>query len=453
MREIEHGSSLFLLYGDTGVGKSRLLDQLVTRRLAEHNCHSLDFEQSDNTDMDEAFGKLAREASQGDVIVVDHFESASNRAQDQIFKSWLTDGRDKNLNVIIVAISTSFNAFRQLAQQYQVEARSFQLMPCSTAEVESYLQFRLFPDDAFGELNMPSAVKKQVRQSNGVLARINEIIERDGDSISLGSARERNLLSRSAPVIGFLTLILAIAGFYYYQQIIPVSSPSIVSDVEEAKSDETDPQSEDDQTVEEAEMVDEPESMKNVEVDNNVENTDVVEAPISEITQTEITEPEIAEAELVKPEIAEPQISEPVEVVATETVEPASTIPDADVADNSGIDWFQKLLITSLDWIKQGDQQRGTIQVMSIGFDRFDQSAYRTYLDELTGAGIDTSQVRIFKTRAGTQEVYSIIFGEFEDRREANRQIQSLPEVIGADSPIPRSTGSINREIEQFAEP
>ena len=422
VREVGHGSSLFLLYGDGGVGKSSLLNQLVATRLREYSCHSIDFAQIDKGDMAEGFERLARAAKQGDVITVDHFESASNRAQDQIFKSWLTEGRDKNLNIIIVATSTSFNAFRQLAQQYQVEAKSFQLMPCSTTEVESYLQFRLFPDEAFDGLSMPSALKKQIRQCNGVLARLNEIIEREGDSIRPGNAQECSSINRSTLALGLLAIVIIISGLIYYHQPGSISTSSADNPIPDPVGEVADV------------VAHEPEVVKYIEVE------DVIEAD----TTSDIPEPDQIEIELtdvIKEESIVETVTEEPEVPVTEPEpEPAQT------------DWFQQLLDNNLDWVKQGDQQRGTIQIMSIGFDRFDQSAYQGYLDRLSANNIDIDQVRIYKTRAGSQVVYSIIYGEYEDRREAGRQIQSLPDVIGADSPIPRTTGSIAREIERLAE-
>jgi len=440
VREISLASSLFLLYGDTGVGKTRLLNQLATKRLADYNCHNIDFAQNNQSDMANVFEQVARDAKPGDVIMVDHFEAASNRAQDQIFKSWLTDGRDKKLNIIIAAISTSFNAFRQLAQQYQVEARSFQLMPCSTAEVESYLHFRLYPDEALGELNIPSALRTQIRSSNGVIASLNKIIERDGDSISLGITQERRSRSPVFLVIGLLTIILAVAGYFYFQQIKPEPSPGKASDAELAKVDEAESPSEEKQLTNGVEIAVELTSTQNLEEGGSVENTDAVKMSEVEGNQTQESHTETGEQITTNP------IDTTEENSNTESV---ATTLDAEVMEQPRGDWFQNKLRNTLDWIRQGDQQRATIQLMSIGFDSFNESAFQAYLNKLTTAGIDINQVRVFKTRAAGQEIYSIIYGEFDNRQEANQQIQSLPEALGADSPIPRSAGSIAREIER----
>jgi len=439
VREIGHGSSLFLLFGDTGVGKSRLLHELIATRLREHNCHTIDFAQSNMDDMAEAFENLASKAGQGDVIAVDHFESASNRAQDQIFKSWQTEGRDKDLNIIIVATSTSFNAFRQLAQQYQVEAKSFQLMPCSTAEVESYLQFRLFPDEASTGLVIPSALKKQIRQGNGVFARLNAIIEREGDSIHPGNAREHSSTNRPAIALGFLAIAIIISGLIFFHQPGLILSPDIVTDMDPGKVDKIILVPVEKQPGDLVEIPAEPEMPTIIEVEESVD------------LDSETDTPKTNQAEL---EIVETGQQE--NLAVTENLEVAVTEPEPDQEQEPEpvqTDWFQQLLDHNLGWIKQGDKQRGTIQIMTIGFDSFNQSAYQAYLDRLSASNIDTDQVRIFRTSAANQVVYSIIYGEYESRREAGQQIQSLPEAIGAASPIPRTTGSIVREIERLENP
>ncbi|MCH8106520.1 MAG: hypothetical protein IIC58_13625 [Proteobacteria bacterium] len=108
-REISRSSSVFLLFGDALVGKSRVLNELAHRHFSENVIHRIDFytdkapadeenissDQSSN-DMDKEIQQLAQHASRQDLIIFDHFESASNKARHQVFQSWVTDGLDKN---------------------------------------------------------------------------------------------------------------------------------------------------------------------------------------------------------------------------------------------------------------------------------------------------------------------------------------------------------------------
>ncbi|MCP4492562.1 MAG: ATP-binding protein [Gammaproteobacteria bacterium] len=360
LREISCGSTLFLLYGDTGVGKTSLLKQLTTQRLTEMTCHWIDFSESDDA---EALQRIAELANAGDVIIVDHFDSASNRAQHQIFKSWSTEGRDKALNMIVSTTSSSFSIFRQLAQQYQVEAQSFQLMPCRAEEVESYLQFALFPDASFGQLEISPAVRKQIRNARGVFAKLNEIIGREADAFRLEAGEHKLPVMSVGLISGLFLLVLIGAGLVYYFYPLPPA-------------------------------------------------------------RLESNKPEVVASAEVVEESAQRVIIE--------------------------IDWFQRILDQSIEWVKQEGAERGTIQIMTVGYERFDKAAFRIYLDGLQAKDVDIDKIKVFITLAGLRVVYSITYGEYLSRREASRQIAALSEALGADSPIPRTAGGIAGEITQL---
>ena len=109
-RETSRSSSIYLLYGDALVGKSRLLDELARRHFSGNVVHRIDFNigkkqaDEDNDSVEESANKmagkiqrLAQEACDRDIIIVDHFEAASNTARHQVFQSWATDGLDKKI--------------------------------------------------------------------------------------------------------------------------------------------------------------------------------------------------------------------------------------------------------------------------------------------------------------------------------------------------------------------
>lgn len=406
VREINRASSMFLLYGNDGVGKSRLLQQLTSQRLSEFNVHWIDFGQpneSGDGDMAVQVERAAEAASHGDIIVLDHFEKASNKAQHQIFQSWSTEGKDKNLNVIVATGNDGFKPFRQLAQQFQTEARSFQLMPCSLDEAEAYLQYSIFPDQPLGELNIARLIKNRIRGANGVFSRLNEIILRDADSISIKSEKPVSALMRTRFSIGILALILLLIAMVYWQGI----------------SEQT------------------------------------IEMPGSEVVavdkvDTEI-EDEVEKAPAVKqePALPEPIVEEAVtdEVVVESKISENNVLAKTDPDNNN---WLQTLQKTSLEWIKRSDQQRGTIQVMSIGLDNFNPTSFQEYVAQLESKEVDISQIRMFQTLAGEKIVYSIFYGEYESRREAGRQIKNIPDALRANSPIPRTLGRIAEEIGRF---
>ncbi|MDH5355493.1 MAG: hypothetical protein OEY09_13690, partial [Gammaproteobacteria bacterium] len=148
---------------------------------------------------------------------------------------------------------------------------------------------------------------------------------------------------------------------------------------------------------------------------------------------------------------SEPEKTEvPVEITI-EKVETNEVLPKRAV-DNSPVDPFEALLEASLEWIEQSDKTRGTIQVMTIGFDKFVPATFLEYLAQLESYEVDVKQIRVFPSMAGGKVVYSIFYGEYESHREAGLGIKNLPEALRANSPISRTIGSIAKQIARFQE-
>ena len=227
VREIEDTSSLFLLYGDESVGKSWLLRELTSRRFKPGKFHWLDFKNNNAGSVVKAkaarsslarsapdASKLMEKAGEGELIVVDHFELASNKAQHALFQSWATDGKDKKLNLIIAANSESFNEVRQLAQKNHVEIKSFQLLPSSREEVEAFISFLLFPDNPLRPLSFTSEVSRQIKNCNGVIGNVARVAAQQQDLITqkIESKPER----KNGLVVGLVLGLLIIMVLAYW---------------------------------------------------------------------------------------------------------------------------------------------------------------------------------------------------------------------------------------------
>ncbi len=266
-RELNEGASLFLLYGEDGVGKTRLLEELGYTRLAERAIFWLDLEsgeQGDETRMDRSteVEALFAAAGKGDIIIADHFEAALKKTRHQLFLSWSTDGIDKQLNLIIASSIEGFNELRQLSQQYQVRVESFQQMPFSEDEVRSFLGFYLFPDNPVGKLSIPSPLRKQIAAAKGNVGRVIEIVERDGDQIQSAAPVEQTESVRQGSRVIFAALLLfvlavGIGWYLYFEPRMTEPAPAIVFSTETdattpAPADEPEPEAQ-------AEVVAEPE--------------------------------------------------------------------------------------------------------------------------------------------------------------------------------------------------
>jgi septal ring-binding cell division protein DamX len=141
----------------------------------------------------------------------------------------------------------------------------------------------------------------------------------------------------------------------------------------------------------------------------------------------------------------------PVEPGPTEQSIAETTLLEDLLADNTTqySSRFQHELANSLDWIEQNDKGRATIQLMLLGFAEFTENTYYDYIDRLKRRDIDLSRIKIYPTVINDIVVYGVIYGEYENRVEAKRQIQNLPEALEADRPIPRTFGGIWSEITQ----
>ena len=394
VREIDRGSALFILYGEAGVGKSRLLVKLKNDRLAHKSVQFIDFKADSQVVSSQQINDICDTAAESEVIIFDHFESASNKSQQQIFDNWSTDGRDKKLNFIICCSSAVFNRCRQLARQFQLEAMSFQLQPCEPEESEDYLRHLLYPDQPFATLVMPNPVRRLLRQSNGLFGRIMEVADHHGSEIEVKNLTESS--SRTIPfviVAGLFFAILAVGYLVYVTQTVN--------------------------------------ALENVELSKQVEAIPA-KIPIEQ-------EPEPQNESGSELLIA----AEPVSVTKTDTPEILQTEPEKDR--------LQQRLDHSRDWIANSSAGRGTIQIMTVPVGRFNDDNFLAYLNKLHQQGLDTMQLRLFETRAGNTAVYKLIYGDFTDTREANRQIAFLPEFLAAEKPIPRSAGSIASEIARMS--
>ncbi|MEM7564347.1 MAG: AAA family ATPase, partial [Pseudomonadota bacterium] len=225
-RELKSVSSLYLLYGDPRVGKTRLLEELAQSRLADKTLHWIDMASTENddslSDRSREIEEIFERANPGDIIIADHFEEALKKPRHQLFLSWSTDGVDKQLNLVIASATAGFNELRQLSSQYQVRVQSYQLMPYSQDEVEAFLGFYLFPDHPIGQLEIPSTLRKQLGAARGIVGQVIDIAEQEGGQVSTSPLAESESIRRGSWVIvTVLSLIAVMAGLVWYFQSQP----------------------------------------------------------------------------------------------------------------------------------------------------------------------------------------------------------------------------------------
>lgn len=458
-REINKGSSLFLLYGVASVGKSHLLREMVNRGISGRKFHWVDFKSdmgdpgtaSELPDAQESgfarkFQALMEVADEHDVIIVDHFELASNESRHRLFHSWSIDGINKNINLIIAATSDSFDDLREFAQHFKIQIKSFELIPCSMAEVEAFLAFYLFPKNPLSSLSIPSDVEKQLRSSNGILSKVVEVAIQQGKLISVKTESDPESKNHTPLAIGLVLTVLIVIGSGYRYWMTPVSKNDSSSSIT-------------DQTVtiisdnDDVVAINQPEP---IQPSSSVETNALIESP-------QITEPE-RETEPVN----EPVVQDSVEISKQENIpvepeptrvdpEPQQVEPEVEKVDEpvelavsnkrQPLSRFHRDLDNSLHWIENQDKSKATIQIMMIGFENFNGKAYYDYLDSLVSKNIDISSFKIYQTSLNGSVVFGVIYGEFKNRSDAYQHIKQLPKALKKRSPIPRTIGGIWDEI------
>jgi septal ring-binding cell division protein DamX len=492
-RELKAGATLFLLYGESAVGKTRLLLELSQNRIADRRIHWLDLNK-DNDSVD-SMHDHAREvetvfakAQPGDIIIADHFEMSLKKARHQLFLSWSTDGVDKRLNLIIASSTEGFNELRQLSQQYQVTVQSFQQMPFNADEVNAFVGFYLFPDHPMGKLSIPAAVRKQLAATRGAVGKIIEILERDGAQIGSSSMAKTGSMRQdiriTVTVLVLFVLAIGAGWFYLGNQSRMVETGAEIVAIEPAPIAIVEPEVEPVVEVE-VEPAVEPEVDDGIVTQAEVEPaSEEVAAVAAEVTDEQLTgaEPGVApETRLEAENVTVLELENVTESTAqgTMTAEPG-TASDTDAvlveetdstqqetalsdvaaisqqdqaepaAESSDTSRLQRELKMSRDWIKSKAESVGTMQILMLSFKTFDEAVYYEYVDSLARKQVDTTQIRIFKTYTGGAEVYSVFFGEYASRKAALKAKGDLPEVLRKTSPIPRSVGGILQEIRRL---
>ncbi len=242
VRELKADASLFLLYGESGVGKTRLLEELKRTRLTDAKIHWIDLKAGGSGDGSLVDSNAMIEdtfagAQPGDIIIADHFEMALQKTRHQLFLSWSTDGVDKRINLIVGSNDKFFDELRQLAKQYQVRVQSFQLMALSPEEAAAFLGFYLFPDRPIGNLSIPAILQEQLSMAQGAIGKIVEIAERAGDQITTAPLDDVETIRKdSKNMIGILIGVALVIGVGWYY----LSSRSHTDDVPVAANDTLD---------------------------------------------------------------------------------------------------------------------------------------------------------------------------------------------------------------------
>lgn len=449
VQQVSSGSAFYLLYGEAGVGKSRLLAELKQRRLADRNVCFLDLADGDHDDLQ----KVVEDAGKHAIVIIDHFERATNNARHMLFRAWMVHALDQQMNFIVACRRDYFDEFRQLSGQYHVDVQGFQLLPLTEKERQAFLAFYLFDGNPLTTVSIETSLRKPLKQTRGVIGRLVELADRETARFHAGDPRGHSVIEPlKARVLLALLIIFGAVGVGIWFSGNWSGSPLVEVGVQPIIEPEP-PQSADTGPGPGAVSTEETEAEPGM---TEVENAPIVTMetmrPAPDDTDSRANDPA---AEGFSP-LAQPTENPESEAIDrrqdrdSESVQVESTAAGTDpslTAQAVSPDAFEAVLQATMEWLQSNDGSMGTIQIMSIGFNRFNASQYFRYLDSLADRGVDVSRVRVFATRAGSSDVYTMIYGQYADLHVANRSIADLPEALRANAPIPRTLAGILDEI------
>ena len=456
VRELSSTSAFYLLYGCAGVGKTRLLNELRERRLIDQRVYWLDLAGEDAAGEDSLHEMIAA-AEENAVIILDHFDRASNKRRHAVFREWTVDAVDRKLNFIVACRDEGFNDFRQLSQQYHVSVQSFQLSPFNEDEVEAFLAFYLFDNNPLASLSIAAPLRKQLKKTHGVVGNLIDLAAREKGSIQeAGHTSAASEQRKAAYLLAALIVCGALGlGLWFLGGWSGSKPPEVPATAATDKSAVTEAAAVSDAGVEtsgQPEVAGQASVKPQAPSESTVVEQDAPQQNAGQSAASPVTDPvEQLAATVEVPEVADvvgtlgngslALPDEPSVQAASAPVTAAPVNPgDTDSA-------FAEAIQASMSWLESSEGSTGTIQIMSIGFDRLSTRGYFDYLESLGDKGVDVSQIRLFRTRAGDNEFYTIMYGQYADRRTAFQSIAGLPEALRANKPIPRTLAGILGEV------
>lgn len=114
--------------------------------------------------------------------------------------------------------------------------------------------------------------------------------------------------------------------------------------------------------------------------------------------------------------------------------------------ENLDGDLLEQRLLATQQWL--GDQQAAPFTIQLLGAS--DPELLRDYLKTLSKY-LETESIFVYRTMAKDRPSLTVLYGSFATLREANAEIEKLPEALKANRPYCRTINGIRAEISQHA--
>lgn len=423
-RQISSTASISLLYGVSGVGKSRLLQQFISSRLQNSHTIYLNFS-ADGTYVhnDSSFSQLQfsdnilQRLEAHTVLVLDQFEHALSEVQRRILTFWSTEAKHKGLKLVLCGTQQVVADLSALSKKISGNINSLELKPLSDKERAEYLAVQICKSSN-SYPGFPRHIIKLIKQSNGLFSNLDSLCQQHSGSIDCQrkATTSKTVFSFTGVIVALALLITAVVVFNLpdnrvsnviieQQTIQPAKLPGF----EESKV-----------AMQSAEIVIENRVVSDAQ-DQSANNHEVDSSQSEQLNtqaQTLTEKPENKPQEMKTPSRQEHNV-------------------------------LQKRLLATEHWLADADDRSASIQVMTLSLGSDAVTSLKQYLVKIEQRGVNLENIFVYTAPKKDSHVYGVLYGKYSSRQQAIQQLNTLPEILKADKPIPRTVIGIKQEIKK----
>jgi septal ring-binding cell division protein DamX len=426
VRRISVGSSVSLISGVKGVGKSRFLSQFYTlyqnrfelvlvRFNAENN---LSVSGSELVFTEQSFvTAILQKLKQGSALIIDQLDLASPQTQRKIFQYCTENANVKGINLIFSAQTSSLQQLLDLSRSCHVSIERAELSALDQSEQLEYIRACCCTEPGYYPV-IPAAMKTRLAVTGGIFVNLDVFIQQHRDQIHCTEAGlQSGLKSPQVYLLLAAMLIVAITGGYLVSENIPRSSESAGLNATATES--------------------------SIRADSVPNNGAAVESPVRVVASKPVNLPE--EILNADSDSSRDDFSGGVEAVARAPGVTHVSVPVIQVEPAKTL--LQRRMQATLDWLASSDDSTASIQIMSLVFKNNSEQLLNRYLQKLEAANIDLNEIKIYQFSKKGKSMYAVLYGSYPSYAVAADSIESIPVALKANGPISRTIKGINDEI------
>ena len=185
-RQQSQPQTVNLLYGDTGVGKTRLLQEFVTTRVSLPQVTQLQFIEGgecQNTAPGQAdiqafhfSTDTLRSINAGSIVLIDQFEYAPSDSQRQILDYWGKNSRQLNIKLVLSGSRRIIDDLRNQSIPGTLAVSSVELKPLTQDESVQFVS-HLACKDIHQSVDVTRDVKSRLKLTRGYFSELRGFVE------------------------------------------------------------------------------------------------------------------------------------------------------------------------------------------------------------------------------------------------------------------------------------